>query len=117
MTKVINVEAYGYPKGSIISLQEPTPRIMGIVHEHNKKVKDDMAQGIFLLSKLIVDAPFTVDAETLRDIPMSLYAHLSMEANEMCLPLDPTMRKNLEKLIEQALQKTQTSSNESIDSR
>ena len=106
MSTVIDLEPYGYPKGATLSLKDPTPRDMIAVAEYAKKDKDDLSQGLFLLSKLIIDAPFDKGIETLKDLPMSLVTHMTLEAEEMVLPLEENMRERSKKLIAEEYRRT-----------
>jgi hypothetical protein len=111
MSKVIDLEPYGYPTGTTLSLKDPTPRDMIAVAEYAKKDKDELTQGLFLISRLILHAPFDSSIESLKDLPMSLITHITMESEEMVLPLEEKMREKSQKLIAEEYQRMRKSKN------
>lgn len=92
-TKIIDISAYGY-KDKTVSIREPTGEDMISATDFmlkEKKEKGDInpIRGtIFLLSKLIVEAPFDTSVNTLKALPYKLLDHLSVEVNGMISPLE-----------------------------
>jgi hypothetical protein len=91
MSKVIDITPYGF--NGTVSLNDPTPKVVKLFNEFKKKNKDPVEAEIFFLSKIIIDAPFDVNMETLENLPMSLINHLAVEGFSMMLPLEQNSQK------------------------
>jgi len=99
VSKIIDISEYGY-KGKSVSVREPTGADMIAVNDFmikEKKTKGEVNQmmaSLFLLGRLIEDAPFDKNIETLKGLPLRLLRYLDSEIEGMINPLPKTSEES-----------------------
>jgi hypothetical protein len=103
-TVAIDMTDYGY-EGQFVTIREPTGADHRLVKKYLNDSKrknadgeaDDFGASLYLLSKVIVEAPFDTSPTSLEQIPLRIINLISKKVQELTLPLV----KNDEKLYSQ----------------
>jgi hypothetical protein len=93
-TVAIDMTDYGY-EGQYVTIREPTGADHRLVKKFLNDSKkrsadgeaDDFGASLYLLSKVIIEAPFDTTPQTLEQVPLRIINLISKKVQELTLPL------------------------------
>jgi hypothetical protein len=106
VNKILDISEYGY-SGKTVSLREPTGADMVAINEFiikDRKTKGEANMGmvsLFLLNRVITEAPFDKSIDSLKALHMRLLTYLSNEVGKMMSPLPEKEESLLSETIEE----------------